>query len=82
MQREPGRGREGGEGRIDLSDAMGVHVTERDVTVLLTNDDQGRICFPQECGSDHRRWAVYALMRSKKRGYRAMWPRLRQSLGT
>lgn len=60
MQREPGRGRRGGKGSTGRSDTMRVHVTERDVMVLLTNIDWGQL----------RRRAVYALMHAKKRGYR------------
>jgi hypothetical protein len=79
MLHGPGRGRRGGEESIGLSDTMRVHVTERDVMVLLTNDDWGnddwgQIRFPQESGSDPggipRTQAVYALMHTKKRGYR------------
>lgn len=36
MQHGPGRGRRGGEESIGRSDTMRVHVTERDVMVLLT----------------------------------------------
>ncbi|MGF6417862.1 hypothetical protein ABH900_001333 [Stenotrophomonas sp. AN71] len=36
MQHEPGKGRAGGKGNIGRCDTMGVHVTERDVMVLLT----------------------------------------------
>lgn len=60
MQREPGRGRVGGEGSIGRWNATDVHVTERDVMVLLTNTNWGQL----------RRRAVYALMHAKKRGYR------------
>lgn len=60
MQREPGRGRVGGEGGIGRWRATDVHVTERDVMVLLKNSDPGQL--PER--------AVYALMHSKKRGYR------------
>lgn len=60
MQREPGRGRVGGEGSVGRGSATDVHVTERDVMVLLTNSDWGQI----------RKRAVYALMHAKKRGYR------------
>lgn len=60
MQREPGRGRVGGEGSIGRWNETDVHVTERDVMVLLTNINWGQL----------RRRAVYALMHAKKRGYR------------
>ncbi|OWR34710.1 hypothetical protein CEE55_05470 [Stenotrophomonas pavanii] len=52
VQHGPGRDRRGGEGSIGRSDTMGVHVTERDVMVLLTGSDQGQIRFPQENGAD------------------------------
>lgn len=35
MQHEPGRGRKGGEENTGRSDTVRVHVTERDVMVLL-----------------------------------------------
>ncbi|KKF86537.1 hypothetical protein D7U93_00740 [Stenotrophomonas maltophilia] len=52
MQREPGRGRVGVEGGIGRWRATDVHVTERDVMVLLTNSDPDQIRFPQESGTD------------------------------
>lgn len=40
MQHRPGRGREGGEENTGRSGTMRVHVTERDVTVLLMPMEQ------------------------------------------
>ncbi len=52
MQREPGKGRVGGEGSIGRGSATDVHLTERDVMVPLTNAVWGQIRFLQESGSD------------------------------